>query len=342
MLSNIDNVLTSHGFSGLQNVIGSGQYGKVYKVERTLPSSHQYGQIPMLGQWYRQVCLHSGQQFAAKILPKSDAMPELRALSVLRHPNIVELLSYLESEVADHSILIMELCAGSLQNFLQREGVLGVPAGVNIIESVFIGLAYIHACCIVHCDISMANILMSQEGEVRIADFGLMRCAFPHSTGEWLCRRHMTEELVTLWYRCPELILGCTTFSGKVDVFSAGAIFVQLITGQVAFPGDSEIGTLFKIYQACGSPAANCSLCELPYFSSSHPRWPRPLQCMNIPGMNAMLGDHISQALQSVLAVAPESRATAQEILVQFWSTRAWNYNQVNDNIVAAGGTHSE
>jgi serine/threonine protein kinase len=234
----------------------------------------------------------------------------------------VELLSYLETEVADHSILVMELCSGSLQSFLRREGVLPVQTGVNMIESLFIGLAYIHACCIVHCDISMANILLSQEGDIRIADFGLMRRAFPQPAGEWRCRREKIEELVTLWYRCPELILGCTTFSGKVDVFSAGAVFVQLITGEVAFPGDSEIGTLFRIYKACGSPTTTCSLCELAYFSSLHPRWPCPSQCMNLPGMNAMLGDHFSHALRRVLAVAPEDRATAQDILVQFWSTR--------------------
>lgn len=326
MLTDIDNVLSCQGFSGLQYVIGSGRYGKVYKVEtlETL-SPPLYGQIPMLGQGYRQVCLQSGQPCAAKILPKSDAMPELRALSVLRHPNIVELLSYGETEDADHSILVMELCSGSLQSFLQRECVLSVEAGVSMIESVFTGLAYIHACCIVHCDVSMANVLLSQEGDIRIGDFGLMRCAFPHASGEWLCRREKNEELVTLWYRCPELMLGCTTFSGKIDVFSAGAIFVQLITGQTAFPGDSEIGTLFRIYKACGSPATSCSLCELPYYSSAHPRWPCPSQCINFPGMNAMLGDHLSRALQWVLAVAPEDRATAHEILVHFRSMRTWN-----------------
>ena len=323
MLPNINSVLISHGFSGLQDVIGSGQYGKVYKVEtlQTL-SSPLYGQIPMLGEGYRQVRLRSGHGCAAKIMQKSDAMPELRALSVLQHPNIVELLSYAETEDADHSILVMELCSGSLQSFLQRESVLSVEAGVNMIESLLTGLAYIHACCIVHCDISMGNVLLSQEGDIRIADFGLMRCAFPHPSGKWLCRRGKNEELVTLWYRCPELMLGCTTFSGKIDVFSAGAIFVQLVTGTTAFPGNSEIGTLFCIYKACGSPSNTCGLCELPYYSSAHPQWPCPSQCMNLPGMNAMLGEYISRVLRGMLAVAPEDRATADEILVQFWSMR--------------------
>ena len=57
---------------------------------------------------------------------------------------------------------------------------------------------------------------------------------------------------------------------------------------------------------------------------------------MNIPGMNALLGDHLSQVLRSVLAVAPENRATAQEVIVQFWNMRAWDYEQSSDDVASA------
>jgi serine/threonine protein kinase len=93
-----------------------------------------------------------------------------------------------------------------------------------------------------HRDLKPCNILISEDGStVKLADFGLAR-----SFG--LPLKTYTHEVVTLWYRAPEVMLGSRMYSLAIDIWSLGCIFFELITGRPLFKGNSEIDQLMKIF----------------------------------------------------------------------------------------------
>jgi serine/threonine protein kinase len=124
--------------------------------------------------------------------------------------------------------------------------------------------------------------LISSDGkQLKLADFGLARLS-------GLPSGPYTAEVVTLWYRAPELLLGANRYCGPVDVWSIGCIFFEMLSGYALFPGRSDIDQLFKIFQKRGTPThdiwPNCN--RLPYYNPEFPQWHhRPIQ-------EFLLGDH--------------------------------------------------
>jgi cyclin-dependent kinase 2 len=103
---------------------------------------------------------------------------------------------------------------------------------------------------------------------LKIADFGLAR-AFN------LPLRPYTHEVVTLWYRAPEILLGTLEYSTAVDIWSVGCIFFELITKMPMFPGDSEIDQIYRIFRTLGTPDETIwpGVTKLKEFKRSFPRW---------------------------------------------------------------------
>ena len=104
------------------------------------------------------------------------------------------------------------------------------------------GVAYCHSKKIIHRDLKPQNLLLDQYGTVKIADFGLAR-AFS------IPIRPYTKEVLTLWYRSPEILLGCVEYSTPVDIWSVGCIFAELCLKKPIFQGDYDIDQLFKIFK---------------------------------------------------------------------------------------------
>lgn len=93
-----------------------------------------------------------------------------------------------------------------------------------------------------HRDLKPQNLLIDRRGTLKLADFGLAR-AFSVPI------RQYTHEVITLWYRAPEILLGCKEYSVGVDMWSVGAIMVEMANKRPLWPGDSEIDTLFRIFR---------------------------------------------------------------------------------------------
>ena len=97
-----------------------------------------------------------------------------------------------------------------------------------------------------HRDLKPQNLLIDKSGALKLADFGLAR-AFGIPV------RTYTHEVVTLWYRAPEILLGLKQYSTPVDMWSCGCIFAEMATKKPLYPGDSEIDELFKIFRCSTS-----------------------------------------------------------------------------------------
>mmetsp|Transcript_33810 Transcript_33810/g.116316 ORF Transcript_33810/g.116316 Transcript_33810/m.116316 type:complete len:238 (-) Transcript_33810:107-820(-) len=109
------------------------------------------------------------------------------------------------------------------------------------------GIEHMHSKWFIHRDIKTSNLLYSNTGKLSICDFGLARRygdpVLPY-----------TRNVVTLWYRCPELLLGCTEYSTAVDMWSVGCVFAELLLKKPIFPGKTELEQLSSIFKQLGAP----------------------------------------------------------------------------------------
>ncbi|XP_057359672.1 cyclin-dependent kinase 15 isoform X3 [Manis pentadactyla] len=173
------------------------------------------------------------------------------------------------------------------------------------------GLAYIHHHHVLHRDLKPQNLLISQLGELKLADFGLARAkSIPSQT--------YSSEVVTLWYRPPDALLGATEYSSDLDIWGAGCIFIEMFQGQPLFPGVSDIlEQLEKIWEVLGVPTEDTwpGVSQLPNYN---PEWfplPKPQTLQNVCNRLGRVPEAEDLASQ-MLKGFPRDRVSAQEALV--------------------------
>ena len=99
------------------------------------------------------------------------------------------------------------------------------------------GLEHCHKHGVLHRDIKGSNLLINNDGVLKIADFGLATSYQPDQS------LPLTSRVVTLWYRAPELLLGATEYGPAIDMWSAGCILAELFTGKHIMPGRTEVSS---------------------------------------------------------------------------------------------------
>lgn len=214
--------------------IGEGTYGIVYKARDT-----RYGTTVALKKM--------------KILKSTQGFPisELREINILlnmRHENIVQLKEVVVGKSLDSIFLVMEYCEQDLASLLDNMPSPFSEAQVKcIMLQLFRGLRFLHENFIIHRDLKVSNLLMTDKGTLKIGDFGLAR-KFE------VPLQPMTPCVVTLWYRAPELLLGSTEQSVGLDMWSAGCILGELLAHKPLLPGRSEIHQIELIVEMFGTP----------------------------------------------------------------------------------------
>lgn len=134
----------------------------------------------------------------------------------------------------------------------------------HLAKQFFEGLEYLHHRGVLHRDIKGSNILLNNDGQLKIADFGLARFYTKASKKQL----DYTNRIITLWYRPPEILLGATAYGPAVDIWSAACVFVELFTRQPVFTGKTEIDQLDTIYNVMGTPSEKIwpGLKEMPWY----------------------------------------------------------------------------
>ena len=121
-----------------------------------------------------------------------------------------------------------------------------------------------------------------------------------------------THEVVTVWYRPPEILLGAKLYSVPVDLWSIGCVIGEMATGAPLFAGDSEIDTIFKIFQKLGTPSEQVwpGVGELPDYKASFPKWP-PRGWAQIRNTKQQVGTDGIDLLENLMCYAPTRRLSA-------------------------------
>ncbi|KAM9756015.1 cyclin-dependent kinase 10 isoform 2-T2 [Dama dama] len=239
------------------NRIGEGTYGIVYRARDT----------------------HTDEIVALKKVrmdKEKDGVPisslrEITLLLRLRHPNIVELKEVVVGNHLESIFLVMGYCEQDLASLLENMPTPFSEAQVKcIVLQVLRGLQYLHRNFIIHRDLKVSNLLMTDKGCVKTADFGLARAY-------GIPVKPMTPKVVTLWYRAPELLLGTTTQTTSIDMCwgtgpggakelrgdptllcrAVGCILAELLAHKPLLPGTSEIHQVDLIVQLLGTPSEN-------------------------------------------------------------------------------------
>merc|ERR1711936_333517 len=174
------------------------------------------------------------------------AIREVSLLKDLKHANIVTLHDIVHT---DKSLtLVFEYLERDLKQYMDDCGAILAMNNVKLfLYQMLRGLAYCHARRVLHRDLKPQNLLINERGELKLADFGLARAkSVPTKT--------YSNEVVTLWYRPPDVLLGSTEYSTPIDMWGVGCIFYEMASGRPLFPGSTVEDELHLIFKVLGSP----------------------------------------------------------------------------------------
>ncbi|KAL5338075.1 hypothetical protein BJX70DRAFT_388794 [Aspergillus crustosus] len=280
---------------GNESVIGAGTYGKVFKA------IHVYTQ--------RKVALKKIRMEGEKDGFPVTAVREIKLLQHLRNHNVVSLLEVMVER--NECFMVFEYLSHDLTGLINHPTfTLTAAHKKDLAKQMFEGLHYLHHRGVLHRDIKAANILISNQGQLKYADFGLARF-FSKSR-----QLDYTNRVITIWYRPPELLLGETRYGPAVDVWSAACVYVEMFTKKAVFPGEGgEISQLDKLYHTLGTPtrAEWPDIVEMPWFELMRPteRKKRLFEDVYRDTLSPAALDMISQ----VFRYDPTKRLTAEEVL---------------------------
>ncbi|XP_068637541.1 cyclin-dependent kinase C-2-like [Aristolochia californica] len=296
--------------------IGEGTYGQVYMAREI-----KTGEIVAL----KKIRMDNEREGFP-----ITAIREIKILKKLHHENVIQLKEIVTSpgpEKDDQGrsdgnkykgsiYMVFEYMDHDLTGLADRPGMrFTVPQIKCYMRQLLTGLHYCHVNQVLHRDIKGSNLLIDNEGNLKLADFGLARSFSNDYNG------NLTNRVITLWYRPPELLLGTTKYGPAVDMWSVGCIFAELLHGKPILPGKNEPEQLNKIFELCGSPdEVNWpGVSKIPWYNNFKPS--RPIK-RRLREVFKHFDRHALDLLERMLTLDPSQRISAKDALdaEYFWN----------------------
>lgn len=283
--------------------LGEGTYATVFKGR-----NGQTGQFVAL----KEIHLDSEEG------TPSTAIREISLMKELKHENIVSLYDVIHTE--NKLMLVFEYMDKDLKKYMDsyqnpaggQRGALDPATIKSFMWQLIRGIAFCHDNRVLHRDLKPQNLLINAQGQLKLGDFGLARAfGIPVNT--------FSNEVVTLWYRAPDVLLGSRTYNTSIDIWSAGCIMAEMFTGRPLFPGTTNEDQLLKIFRLMGTPSERSwpGITNFPEYKREWPVYATQELRAILPQVDA-LG---LQLLGQLLQLRPEMRCSAAQALAHPWFT---------------------
>ncbi|KAM7279743.1 hypothetical protein ACFE04_006877 [Oxalis oulophora] len=271
---------------------------------------------------YRAREVETGRMMALKKVRFDNFQPEsirfmAREIMILRrldHPNVMKLEGVITSRSSTSIYLVFEYMEHDLAGLSSSPDIEFTESQVKcFMKQILSGLEHCHLRGIMHRDIKASNILVNDQGILKIADFGLGNILTQKN------KHHLTSHVVTLWYRPPELLMGSTSYGVSVDLWSVGCVFAELLLGKPMLKGRTEVEQLHKIFKLCGSPPEE-------YWRKYKPPYAAIFKPQHIyeTSLRERFREYPTNAvnlIETLLSVDPDKRLTASSALFSEYFT---------------------
>ncbi|KAK3940392.1 kinase-like domain-containing protein [Diplogelasinospora grovesii] len=276
--------------------LGEGTYATVFKGR-----NRQTGELVAL----KEIHLDSEEG------TPSTAIREISLMKELKHENIVALHDVIHTE--NKLMLVFEYMDGDLKKYMDTQGDRGALKPMVIksfMYQLLKGIDFCHKNRVLHRDLKPQNLLINSKGALKLGDFGLARAfGIPVNT--------FSNEVVTLWYRAPDVLLGSRTYNTSIDIWSAGCIMAEMYSGRPLFPGTTNEDQIIRIFRIMGTPTERTwpGLSQFPEYKTTWQTYlTQPLASI-LPQIDPTGID----LLQRMLQLRPELRISAHDALLHPW-----------------------
>ncbi|XP_059670388.1 protein IMPAIRED IN BABA-INDUCED STERILITY 1-like [Cornus florida] len=284
--------------------IGQGTYSTVYRARNV-----ETGGIVAL----KKVRFDTFQPESVRFMAR-----EIAILRRLDHPNVMKLEGLITSRLSCSIYFVFEYMEHDLSGLSSSPDIKFSDAQIKCyMRQLLSGVEHCHSRGVIHRDIKTSNILVNNEGILKLGDFGLANLLSARH------RQPLTSRVVTLWYRPPELLLGSTNYGASVDLWSVGCVFAELFIKKPILKGRTEVEQLHKIFKLCGSPTDEFwKRTKLPLSTMFKPQNPYEStlrqRCKEFPKTAVKL-------IETFLSVEPYKRGTASTALdSEYFATRPY------------------
>ncbi|RYP43767.1 hypothetical protein DL768_009692 [Monosporascus sp. mg162] len=276
--------------------LGEGTYATVFKGR-----NRQTGELVAL----KEIHLDSEEG------TPSTAIREISLMKELKHENIVALHDVIHTE--NKLMLVFEFMDGDLKKYMDTHGERGALKPMTIksfMYQLLKGIDFCHQNRVLHRDLKPQNLLINSKGALKLGDFGLARAfGIPVNT--------FSNEVVTLWYRAPDVLLGSRTYNTSIDIWSAGCIMAEMYTGRPLFPGTTNEDQIVRIFRIMGTPTERTwpGITQFPEYKPTFQMYATQDLRAILPQIDQLGID----LLQRMLVLRPEHRISAHDALQHPW-----------------------